>query len=268
MPSGSGSSSSAGASLPDYGAGLPEYGTGLPEYGSTGSSQSSGTQTGSAGSSGGFPEYGEYGQNGAGGASGTDTGSTQGSGQTAGSPGGTGSQDGSGDIAYGTADDPFGDLRTDNGSGNGDGSVQARIDVLDARLEEGYAVFDGMILGERDRAQGSGGNGNESAGDGPGGIGGSGSGSGDVGEPVILATNSGVSSNAGGGYIPEGTASRQGTFGAGERTTYEVPPDIPQGNDDDVVARQLREAAMTEPDPELREKLWDEYRAYTGLAVE
>jgi len=32
-----------------------------------------------------------------------------------------------------------------------------------------------------------------------------------------------------------------------------------------VVARQLREAAMREPDPELRERLWDEYRAYTGL---
>ena len=30
-------------------------------------------------------------------------------------------------------------------------------------------------------------------------------------------------------------------------------------------ARQLREAAMREPDPELREKLWDEYRNYTGL---
>jgi hypothetical protein len=28
------------------------------------------------------------------------------------------------------------------------------------------------------------------------------------------------------------------------------------------VARQLREAAMSEDDPELRERLWDEYRAY------
>jgi protein-S-isoprenylcysteine O-methyltransferase Ste14 len=29
-----------------------------------------------------------------------------------------------------------------------------------------------------------------------------------------------------------------------------------------VVARQLREAAMKEENPELREKLWDEYREY------
>jgi hypothetical protein len=41
-----------------------------------------------------------------------------------------------------------------------------------------------------------------------------------------------------------------------------VPGDIPDGRDDDIVARQLREAAMKETDPELREKLWDEYRKY------
>ena len=45
-----------------------------------------------------------------------------------------------------------------------------------------------------------------------------------------------------------------------------IPPsDIPSGSDDDVVARQLREAALKEPDAELREKLWDEYRKYKKL---
>jgi hypothetical protein len=44
----------------------------------------------------------------------------------------------------------------------------------------------------------------------------------------------------------------------------ELPEDIPDARDDDVVARQLREAAMNEPDPVLREKLWDEYRRYKG----
>lgn len=47
----------------------------------------------------------------------------------------------------------------------------------------------------------------------------------------------------------------------GERT----PEDIPNGIDDDIVAKQLREAALAEEDPELRERLWDEYRAYKGL---
>jgi hypothetical protein len=41
-----------------------------------------------------------------------------------------------------------------------------------------------------------------------------------------------------------------------------VPRDIPAGDDDDVVARQLREAAEKETSPELKEKLWEEYRRY------
>jgi hypothetical protein len=41
-----------------------------------------------------------------------------------------------------------------------------------------------------------------------------------------------------------------------------LPEDLPDARDDDVVARQLREAAMNEPDPVLREKLWEEYRRY------
>ena len=41
-----------------------------------------------------------------------------------------------------------------------------------------------------------------------------------------------------------------------------APRNIPSGDDDDVVARQLREAAEKEQDPELREKLWEEYRKY------
>ncbi len=42
----------------------------------------------------------------------------------------------------------------------------------------------------------------------------------------------------------------------------DIPKDIPDARDDDVVARQLREAAMQETDPVLREKLWEEYRRY------
>ena len=38
--------------------------------------------------------------------------------------------------------------------------------------------------------------------------------------------------------------------------------DIPDAKDDDVVARQLREAALAEKDPELREALWEELRRY------
>ncbi len=43
-----------------------------------------------------------------------------------------------------------------------------------------------------------------------------------------------------------------------------VPEDIPDAKDDDIIARQLREAAIQETDPILKEKIWDEYRRYKG----
>jgi hypothetical protein len=41
-----------------------------------------------------------------------------------------------------------------------------------------------------------------------------------------------------------------------------VANEIPDGNDDDVIARRLRKAAEQETDPELKEKLWKEYVEY------
>jgi hypothetical protein len=46
------------------------------------------------------------------------------------------------------------------------------------------------------------------------------------------------------------------------RSHSQVPPDLVDAKGDDIIARQLREAAMKEQDPELRDKLWDEYRKY------
>ena len=53
-----------------------------------------------------------------------------------------------------------------------------------------------------------------------------------------------------------------GGSGPGTTGSTDIPPDVGDGSDDDIVARQLREAAMAEKDPELREKLWEEYRRY------
>jgi hypothetical protein len=53
-----------------------------------------------------------------------------------------------------------------------------------------------------------------------------------------------------------------GGSGPGASGSDRVPADVGDGSDDDIVARQLREAAMAEDDPELRDKLWDEYRRY------
>jgi len=65
---------------------------------------------------------------------------------------------------------------------------------------------------------------------------------------------------------PQGIPGAGGGPGAEDEETFAPPEDIPSGRDDDIVARQLREAAMREPDPVLREALWDEYRRYTGLS--
>lgn len=159
-------------------------------------------------------------------------------------------------------DDPFGDLS----SGNGQVMTAAeRRAALDARLDEGFAEFDGMILGERERVQAQA----DEAGSGVMSGGGSGSGEGNgqapgrSGGPLVIASGP---QTAGGGIVVPTADARQGDFdNTQNEELYPVPEDIPAGSNDDVVARQLREAAMREPDPELREKLWDEYRAYTGI---
>ena len=41
---------------------------------------------------------------------------------------------------------------------------------------------------------------------------------------------------------------------------------IPDGSDDDIIARRLRKAAEAETDPELKDKLWKEYVDYKANA--
>ena len=127
-----------------------------------------------------------------------------------------------------------------------------RAAVLDERLRRGYETFDGFILGERERAQ------NESNAAGSVAIGGA---VGGQRQPQTMEEASAATATAGAvaavGSPPTASGEPQEAF--------PPPEDIPSGRDDDVVARQLREAAMTEPDPELREALWEEYRNYTGI---
>lgn len=138
---------------------------------------------------------------------------------------------------------------------------------LEAELFRGMGEFDEMLLREQERIKaatphaaggggggggaGSGGAGGESGTDGSEGSEGS-EGSGGDGEGQVVE-GSGGSPTYGAGSGP-GSSQRQGNNGA--------PPGTPDGNDDDVVARQLREAAEKETDPVLKKKLWEEYRKY------
>ena len=45
-------------------------------------------------------------------------------------------------------------------------------------------------------------------------------------------------------------------------TIAQIPEGLPDPQGDDIVAKQLREAAIAEKDPVLKEKLWEEYRRY------
>ncbi len=62
------------------------------------------------------------------------------------------------------------------------------------------------------------------------------------------------------GQPPSGKKGSPGKTTPGAQSN--TPEGIPDGSDDDVVARQLREAAEKETDPELKKKLWEEYRRY------
>lgn len=70
----------------------------------------------------------------------------------------------------------------------------------------------------------------------------------------------GVEGGAPGAPSPPRQSAHRG--GPGDRPSLPVPEDIDDGRNDDVVARQLREAAQYESDPELAARLWDEYREY------
>ncbi|MCY4263715.1 MAG: hypothetical protein OXE78_02530 [Gammaproteobacteria bacterium] len=146
------------------------------------------------------------------------------------------------------------------GSGTATTSAE-RAAKLDDLLRQGYETFDGFILSERERAQTES---NAAGSINPGANGaGSGSGSGSSAaqnqpqfmEPTGSDAQSTASVASNGPPVSDQAPA----------DTFPPPDDIPSGRDDDVVARQIREAAMAEPDPELREALWDEYRAYTGL---
>jgi hypothetical protein len=181
-----------------------------------------------------------------------------------GSEDGSGADAGAGDSA-GNRGVPGGNggagtAARDGGSSGGDGALTPaeQVAILDAELERGMGEFDRMILEEqaaqrratREEA-GRGATQSASAGD----VAGE---SGDYGRDMSggggYSTGGGMGGASASGQIPQNTAK------------YPPPPDIPNGNDDDVVARQLREAAMREPDPAVREKLWAEYRKYKGIS--
>ena len=163
------------------------------------------------------------------------------------------------------------------------GTAGSGTSALDERLEASLEGFEGELAGqmtilasvspppgsEDELEEGAGSNGEESddppldqTGDAPGLV--------LVNDPSMLPPSAGERA-ARGATATSGTIGEEGLGGAGSRregssnsamVSSRVPSDIGDGSDDDVVSRQIREAAMNESDPVLREKLWQEYRNY------
>ena len=138
-----------------------------------------------------------------------------------------------------------------NSSSSGSGTLGDRsLEELEAIFGEQIDTFDGMILREQRNAEQaanstlSNGTGNETI--------------------ATAAQAAGIGTFA--DYSPGSETFENGEVINGVVIDEsEIPADIPPAHDDDVVASQIREAAMTEPDPVQREILWQEYRKHKGI---
>jgi len=148
------------------------------------------------------------------------------------------------------------------------------IAELERRLGASLAEFDELLLEEARRARTRASRG-PSAGGSAGGSGPSPAGNGTAGDGTeaagaVAAAAGGTEASASGGAGSRTSSGEEGSPGGRIPGTVpgatgaaaEVPPDVGDGGDDDVVARQIRKAAESETDPELQKKLWEEYRKY------
>ena len=133
--------------------------------------------------------------------------------------------------------------------------------AANTQLDERLAAFDAMMRRARDEAarERQAGSGNPS-----GAMGGLGA---NQNTPDARRGAGGqADSSSGAGHTPDRSGvSRPADYQ--HAATGPIPADLPDAKDDDIVARQLREAATKESDPVLREKLWDEYRRYKNGLV-
>jgi hypothetical protein len=227
--------------------------------GDTGAADQTGDQAGGAE---GTPEA-----SGAGGTTGDDAESAGGAGTDATSGTGTAGAepasggDRAGDDGWVTSNEIPGVPQGKGSAGQGAGDQgEAGGSAADGALDKALEGLDGEIMAERavirSRANASASTSGEPT-----------DRAGSGGAPSGDAAVAGAGNSANLPRMPAGVpAHRTAPPGPPVAAAGPVPEDIPvAAQDDDIIARQLREAAMKETDPELREKLWAEYRRYKGL---
>jgi len=156
-------------------------------------------------------------------------------------------------------------------------TTDEEISELDQQLDASLGEFDEMLLKEQERIAAHQPRQRESGGQASsGGSGGYGGQQGEQGRTATVGAAGGresgnrrksgqTSTPSGQGQNGRPATSGATTVGAqGQPQTGSVngPGGDKLHGDDDIVARQLREAAEKETDPELKEKLWQEYRKY------
>ncbi len=163
-------------------------------------------------------------------------------------------------------------------------SSAEEVELLDRQLARDLGAFDEMLLAEekrlaarvpRQRASAGGRSGNGRSGEGRAGAAGAGTAGGgttdaagghgsDQGQGRDGTTGTpGAVGHAASGREQGGGKGRTGAGVAGRDADGGRPADTgAMAADDDIVARQLREAAEKEADPELKKRLWQEYRKY------
>ena len=181
-------------------------------------------------------------------------------------PGGGVPSPGGASPGGGTASDGATDSGGDSASDNSGDSIEGLDEALDESLED----FDETVMsgnsgsGEIDILSPSGTSGGVDS-DEP------------LFEEVDIGTYEGnqtIEERAAEGAPPstsgDGTQPAQGQASSSSAPQQEdgdiipIPDDIDDGQGDDIVLRQIRDAALKERDPILREKLWDEYRRIKG----
>lgn len=155
--------------------------------------------------------------------------------------GGTSPSTGSAKGKAGRAPSPSGASTADERVASLDGELRASLDEFDEKL-----LKDQKVQAEQREAAAAGA-----------GLGGSGFEAG--------STAAAGAGGAGEGGGAAGLSSAPELDGATREAR--TPENVGDGHDDDVVARQLREAAQREQNPALREKIWEEYRQYKAATT-
>jgi hypothetical protein len=172
--------------------------------------------------------------------------------------GGSNDQHGVDCVVVAEAEAPSSELQEVLDQASSEPTQQQAAEALEKRLAEIESEFDGMILTQQERLDGR----RESS-------------------PYINSRPDGASEPSGArGGTPEGGGDAQRRAARGQTMPEYEPgagPGVDKGDvpvfdagardtasDDDIVARQLREAAMAETDPTLKEQLWKEYERYKG----